>query len=108
MELAKGINVDLYPDVATAGDLPNALNNALAELSSPLRAQAAGIINFIPYARTEGGSRSCQLYIASHERLFIFDFWTKGVMYGKGASRSLNDVAQAMHFWIVEEPDIAR
>ena len=108
MELAKGINADLYPDVATAGNLANALDQALTDVGSPLQAQATDMINFIPYALTARGSRSCQLYIASPERLFIFDFWTKGVAYGKGASSSLSDVAQAMHFWIVEEPDIAR
>ncbi|HSL54377.1 MAG TPA: DUF6193 family natural product biosynthesis protein [Pyrinomonadaceae bacterium] len=106
MELAKGINVDLYPDVAAAGSLCDALGKALAELGSPLHATAQ--INFIPFARAEGGSRFCQMYIAAHERLFIFDFWAKGVAYGRGSSSSLNDAAQAMHFWITEQPDIAQ
>ena len=60
MELAKGINVDLYPDVAAAGSLSDALGKALAELGSPLHATAQ--INFIPFARAEGGSRFCQMY----------------------------------------------
>ena len=106
MELAKGINGDLYPDVAAAGNLSNALDQALADLGSQLRATAE--INFIPFARTEGGSRFCQMYIAAHERMFISDFWAKGVTYGKGSSISLNDVAQAMHFWIIEQPGIAQ
>lgn len=106
MELAKGINVDLYPEVGAAGDLSNALGKALADVGSPL--QAAAQINFIPFARTESGSRFCQMYIAAHERLFIFDFWFKGVSYGRGSSSSLNEAAQAMHFWIIEQPDIAQ
>jgi hypothetical protein len=74
-ELAKQINDDLYPDVCAAGGLSNALGQALADIGSPL--QVAAEINFIAYARVEGGPRFCQMYIAAYERLFLFDFWTK-------------------------------
>jgi hypothetical protein len=104
-ELAKQINADLYPEISAAGSLSNALGQALADIGSPL--QCASEMNFIPLARVEGGSRFCQMYIAAHERLFIFDFWTKGVGYGNGSCSDLNDAAQAIHFWITEEPNIA-
>ena len=48
------------------------------------------------------------MYIAAHERLFIFDFWFRGVGYGKGSTPNLHDAAQAIHFWIIEQPDLAR
>lgn len=105
-ELSKEIKADLYPDVVAAGSLSNALAKAFADLGSPL--QPASLINFIPFAQIEGGSRFCQMYIAAHERLFIFDFWSQGVGYGKGATSSLYDAAQAIHFWIIEQPDLAR
>jgi len=104
-ELTKQIDDALYPDVSAAGGLANALGQALAAMGSPLEASAT--ISFIPFARVEGGSRFCQTYIVKEERLFTFDFWTDGVTYGKGATRDLNKAAQAIHFWIIEEPDIA-
>lgn len=104
-ELAKQVNGTLYPDVAAAGTLSNALDRALADLGSELR--VAGELPFLVYARVARGSRQCQMYIAAHERLFIFDFWTKGVTYGEGSCGSLEDAAHAIHYWIVDEPNIA-
>jgi len=103
--LAKQVNSDLYPDVAAAGTLSNALGQALAEIGSQL--QTAGELPSLSYARVERGSRYCQMYIAANERLFMFDFWSKGVTYGKGSCSSLQDAAQAIHYWIAEEPNIA-
>jgi hypothetical protein len=106
MELGKQINVDLYPELGAAGSLSNALDQALADVGSRLHAIAE--VNFIPCARAAEGSRFCQMYIAAHERLFMFDFWAKGVTYGKGSSSSLSDAAQAIHFWIIEQPNITQ
>lgn len=104
MELAKEVT-DLYPDIVAAGGLSNALAQAFVELKSPL--QPAPLVNFISHARTEGGSRACQMFIAAKERLFLFDFWSKGVSYGRGSTSSLHDAAQAIHFWITEQPSLA-
>ena len=87
-ELSKDVKPDLYPDVVAAGNLSTALAQALANLGSPL--QPVSLINFLVFAQTEQGSRFCQMYIAAHERLFMFDFWAKGVTYGKGSSSSLS------------------
>src|SRR6185369_837825 len=106
MEPGKEINVELYPEVAAAGSLSNALDQALAAVGSPLHPNAE--VNFIPMARTAEGSRFSQMYIAAHERLFMFDFWARGVTYGNGSSSSLSDAAQAIHFWIIEQPNIAQ
>ena len=106
-ELSKQINNDLYPDVAAAGSLSNALALAFAELGSPLQ-PVSHEINFLQYARAESGSRFSQMYIAAHERLFMFDFWSRGVAYGQGSTSSLNDAAEAIHFWIVDQPRLAQ
>jgi hypothetical protein len=106
MELGKEINFELYPEIAVAGTLSNALDHALLQIGSSLR--ATDTLNVIAYARAEKGSRFCQMYIALHEHLFMFDFWLMGVWYGKGSCSSLNDAAQAIHFWIIEQPNIAQ
>lgn len=105
MELGKH-NFDLYPEVVAAGSLSNALDQALSEIGSSLHATAE--VNFIPFARAAEGSRFCQMYIAAHKHLFIFDFWAEGVTYGRGSAPSLNDAAQAIHHWIIEQPNIAQ
>ena len=104
-ELAKQINENLYPEVTASGSLSNALARALAEIGSPLTASVT--INFIPLARVAGGSRFCQMCIAAHERLFMSDFSNLGVTYGKALCRDLNEAARAIHFWIIETPDLA-
>jgi hypothetical protein len=105
-ELSKEIKPDLYPDIVAAGSLAKALAQAFAELGSPL--QPESLINFLVFARTERGSRFCQMYIAAHERLFLFDFWFRGVGYGNGSTSSLHDAAQAIHFWLIEQPNLTR
>ena len=104
-ELAKHIDADLYPEVSSAGSLATALNRALLEIGSPLDASAT--VNFLVFAQVGGESRFCQMYIAARERLFLVDFWTMGVGYGKSLGSDLNEAAQAIHFWIIEAPDIA-
>jgi hypothetical protein len=106
MEKAKQINADLYPELAAAGSLSGALDQALAAVGSPLHTTAD--INLIPFARAAEGSRFCQMYMAAHERLFLIDFCATGVNYGKGSSSSLSDAALAIHFWIIEQPNIAQ
>ena len=106
MELSKQVNAELYPEVAAARSLSNALDQALAAVGSPLHANAE--VNFIPIARTAEGSRFCQMYMAAHERLFIVEFSAKGITYGRGSSISLNDAARAIHFWIIDQPNIAQ
>ena len=105
-ELATKIN-DLYPELLAVGTLSQALDNALTEIGSPLHASEE--MHFIPlaYARVADGSRFCQVYIAAHERLFLLDFWNQGITYGNASCSSLNDTAQAIHCWIVDQPDLA-
>ena len=105
LELSTQVNDNLYPDVVEAGGLSIALGQALADLGSPLGVTTSEF--FITYARVAGGSRFSQMYLAARERLFIFDFWSEGVLYGNGSCGSLSDAAQAIHCWIDEEPDIA-
>jgi hypothetical protein len=104
-ELSKQINKDLYADIIECGGLSAALAKAMADLPGSLQVSTAE--NFIPYARVEDKSRFSQMYIASQKRLFLFDFWSEGVTYGKGASSILSQAAQAIHFWIYEKPSIA-
>ena len=70
-ELSKEVKPDLYRDVVAAGSLSTALAQALANLGSPLQPVSL-IISLFMHDRA--GSRFCQMYIAAHERLFIFDF----------------------------------
>ncbi len=104
-EVSKQIDKNLYPDVVRANGLPDALANALADLASPLKVNT--VEDFIPYAQVAEKSRVSQMYIAAQERLFLFDFWSDGVLYGNGVCKTLTDAAQAINFWICEKPSIA-
>jgi hypothetical protein len=106
VKLLNQIDKKLYPDLVEAGGLSIALSKALAASGSKLKVTT--VENFIPYARVADKSRSSQMYIAAQERLFIFDFWSQGVLYANGVCRKLNDAVQAIHFWISEGPDLAK
>jgi hypothetical protein len=94
--VSKAIN-ELYPDLIALGGLANALQSALREIGSALTvSELDKRINFVVYARVESGSRSSQVYIAAKERLFLFDFWARGVMLAQGRTPQLAEMARAI------------
>lgn len=104
-ELAKdeGSFESLYPDVIRAGALKVALQAALRDLGSALIVvdmTNSGARNFVAYARVEEGARFSQIYMAAKERLFLFDFWDKGVMLANARSAELATTASAIHDWV--------
>ena len=91
----------LYPDLVAAGGLCNALQAALTAAGSGLRVSGLDpAVNFVVYARVESGPRFSQVYIAAQERLFLFDFWSRGVMLAQGGTPDLAGVAGAIDRWI--------
>ena len=73
-ELAKQINPELYPEVVSAGSLPQAVDKVLADIASPLRVTTMPSIIPLALAVVRGETRFSQMYVAAHERFFIFDF----------------------------------
>ena len=106
-EVVKQVSRELYPDVASAGSLAAALRKALEELPSVLEVDAEEPLLLFPYARIARESRFSQIYVAADERLFLVDFWSEGVAYGKAACSSLTQAADAINFWIAEGATIA-
>jgi hypothetical protein len=98
--LAKTTN-DLYPDLIALGGLANALQSALREIGSTLPvSELDKDLNLAVYARVESGSRFSQVYIAAKERLFILDFWARGVMLAQGQTPLLDEMARAIDKWV--------
>ena len=90
-----------YPDVTAHGGLANAVGAALREIGSPLSAaELDKAVRFVAYARVESGKRFSQIYMAAQERLFMFDFWSRGVALAKGQTPDLIDMARAIDKWI--------
>lgn len=93
--------IRLYPDLKEAGGLRNVLQTTLTAIGSALRVSGLEeAVNFVVYARVESGSRFSQVYIAAEERLFLFDFWSRGVMLGQGQTADLADMARAIDRWV--------
>jgi hypothetical protein len=44
--------------------------------------------------------RKLTVYVAAEERLFIFDFWARGVMLAQGQTPSLGEMARAIDKWV--------
>jgi hypothetical protein len=93
-------SLHLYPDVIAAGGLVNALQNALLALGSTLTVTGPGERFPVAYARAESGVRFSQVYIAAHERLFLLDFWARGVVLAHGSTPNLAEAATAINRWV--------
>ena len=99
MMFSKSIN-HFYPDLAALGGLSNSLQVALRQIGSSLTVwKAEEPFNFIEYARVEKAPRSSQVYVAAQERLFLFDFWARGVNFATGQSPDLPEAARAIAHW---------
>jgi hypothetical protein len=109
--LSKTIN-ELYPDVIAMGGLTKALQSSLREIGSALTVQdVEGKINFVVYARVASGTRSSQVCIGAAERVFLFDFWARGVNLANGQTPHLLEVARAIDTWVASDcntTDLAR
>ena len=101
MNIVSKTTNDLYPDLIALGGLAKALQSELRAIGSGLTVSELDKgINFVVYARVESGSRSSQIYIAAQERLFLFDFWARGVLLAQAQSPHLPDVARAIDKWL--------
>lgn len=107
-EVLKEIDAKFYPDIAEVGSISIALSKSLTDIGSSLVADATEVNGFMPYAKIEKDSRFSQISLAGGERLFLFDFWSEGVVFGSGSSSELSDVARAIHTWIAEKPTIEK
>jgi Family of unknown function (DUF6193) len=94
-------NHDLYSDLTALGGLTFALQFALHEIGSSLTVSNLNKeINFVVFAFVESESRFSQVYIASQERMFLFDFWARGVMLAQAQTPHLTEVARAIDKWV--------
>lgn len=107
-EVLKEIDTTLYPDIAKAGSISVAISKGLSDIGSTLIADATEVNDFMPYALVEEGPRFSQIHIAGGQRLFLFDFWSEGVMFGNASSDNILNVAQAIHAWIVDNASIEK
>ncbi len=107
LELAKTIN-NLYPDLIALKGLPNALQAALREIGSSLSVSKPRLEHLpVVYARVESASRFSQVYISNENRLFVFDFWARGVCLANGQTPDIIEMAQAINTWIMTDCNTA-
>ena len=110
-EYAKDIR-KLYPDLLAAGGLTVGLEQALIESGSSLHVrtleeelnteQKKIMKGFPAYACVEQDERFSQVYIGAERRMFLYDFWQRGVMLANAATPELQEVANSLHRWMVK------
>ncbi len=102
-------NIDdsaIYRDIAEAGGLGPAIQAQLTAIGSSLSMtkadpDTAGLFPF-NWEAVRGNDRSSQIMVAKHNRLFMMDFWDKGVCLGHGSTPLILEVAEAMNAWIAD------
>ncbi|MEZ6093178.1 MAG: DUF6193 family natural product biosynthesis protein [Pirellulaceae bacterium] len=101
------INRELYADIMDAGGLVAAVQQSLARNESPLSATGIPESRFPVYARVELGDRFSQIYVAAEERLFLFDIWRDGVMYGNGRTADIDEMTRAITNWVGDNSEVS-
>ena len=90
----------LYPDIASAGSLQNALQAELNRADHRLTAlpERAPGWRYVG-ARVEDPHRNTNIVMGAQERAFIMEFWSSGVCMARGHTADLPAVADATHLW---------
>jgi uncharacterized protein DUF6193 len=96
-----------YSDLTEAGGLGPAIQTQLNAIGSPLTVKKADpeFSGSLPFdcEVIEEKQRFSQINIAKHQRLFIVDFWDRGVFLAQSSTPMLPKVAEAINAWIAEE-----
>ncbi|HMJ91930.1 MAG TPA: DUF6193 family natural product biosynthesis protein [Candidatus Acidoferrum sp.] len=89
-----------YPEVQSAGSLRAVVLDTMANLGSPFLPTDS--TDWFPktYARVEAANRFVQVYVAALERLFLMEFWSKGVCLASGNCPDIRQTASAIHQWL--------
>ena len=103
IELSKqsAVREDLYPDLDGHG-LPALLQRGLERIGSALTVDRRNGLpqGFPAFAHVHAPGRLSQVYLAAGERLFLVDFWAKGVQLARGQTPNVELAASAIDFWI--------
>jgi hypothetical protein len=88
----------LYPEIALMGDYATFLRSEILRSSHPARDRVGQATDRTAtyYANTKQGDRSVNTTVAAEERLFIANFWDKGVQVGSLSSPDLSTVTGAI------------
>lgn len=91
----------LYPDLIEHGGLAGALRAAFTRIDSSMRViELDGCISPVVCATVRWADREAQAFIAAKERLFMVEFWSRGVMLASGGTPDLESVAIAIDRWV--------
>jgi hypothetical protein len=101
----KSLN-ELYPEIAKAGGLSNALNKEFEKLNSSMRAIIDEDLTIklpFAYSRVEHKKKFSQIYIATEEKLYLPDYWRAGVCIAHGKTDKIELVAESLDYWLTSE-----
>jgi hypothetical protein len=96
-----------YGDVADAGGIGPAIQAQLKAIRSPLCVEKADpdFSALLPFdwEVVQRQQRFSQIKTAKHRRLFMLDFWDRGVCLAHGTTPLLPEVAEAINAWVARE-----
>ncbi|MEV0896001.1 DUF6193 family natural product biosynthesis protein [Actinoplanes sp. NPDC049802] len=85
-----------YPDIVAAGDLRTAVQDLFDRTGASLRAEVPSSPGWIRVgARIAHGDRHVNVLLAIDDRVFLLDFWMRGVRIARGRTADLEEVAAA-------------
>ena len=106
-ELENINQLSFYSDLVEAGGLGPAIQAQLKAIGSPVCVKKADqeFSTLLPFhwEVVQEKERFSQIKIAKHHRLFMVDFWDRGVYLAHASTPMLPKVAEAINAWIAEE-----
>lgn len=91
----------VYPEVVQAGCLRSALQAVADRAGHGLAVELTSSPGWRHVAaRVEAEGRSVNVLMASRTRSFSVDCWTGGIHMASGSTRTLSEIAGAMHSWL--------
>jgi hypothetical protein len=106
-ELGNSNESSSYSDLTDAGGLGRAIQAQLKAIGSALcvKKPDSEFSRSLPFdwEVVEEKQRFSQISIAKHQRLFMVDFWDRGVCLAHASTPTLPKVAEAINAWIAEE-----
>lgn len=95
----------MYFEIEKHGNINKALNLEFEKIKSPLRVQEDEPMDKIPltYASVVNGNKFSQIYLAAKEKIYLVDFWRNGVCLANGQTNEINELVQAIDYWLLKD-----
>lgn len=92
----------LYPEIDEAGGLNSLLNDTFRQIGSLRTTRIDDNIGYVDFYHADvvSDTKLSQIMVASHEKLYLVDYWRDGVCLASGGAKNIISIAESVDFWM--------